>query len=179
MAWLLYIFTNRFGINTYPDTIRPHPDTPRHSQTLPDTIQTPQDIDICMQYRTMEVNAISEYHSLLYFLDNIFGIDASPDTLRHHLDIIQTPSDTIHTPPDIDVFAIEGTGRKGNIRVRPNLNFANGFGIATSWDLLGPQIHPRYHPDTPRHNPDGPSYRSFVQYRALEEKAISKFHDLL
>ena len=77
---------------------------------------------------------------------NRFGIEAYPDTLRHHLDIIQTPSDTlrhhldiiqtpsntIQTPTDIDICAIEGTGRKGNIQVWPNSNFANGFGIATS-----------------------------------------------
>ena len=37
LARLLYIFTNRFGINTspdtlilYPDTLRHNPDTPRH-----------------------------------------------------------------------------------------------------------------------------------------------------
>ena len=98
-----------------------HPQTPLDPiQTLPDTIQTPQDIDIFMQYRALEEKVISEYHGLIYFFANRFGIDASPDTLRHHLDIIQTPSDTIQTPPDIDVFAIEGTGRKGNIRVWPN-----------------------------------------------------------
>ena len=59
-------------------------------QTLPDTIQTPQDIGIFMQYRALEEKAISEYHGLLYLFANRFGIDASPDTLRHHLDIIQT-----------------------------------------------------------------------------------------
>ena len=92
-----------------------HPQTPLDPiQTLPDTIQTPQDIDIFMQYRALEEKAISEYHGLIYLFANRFGIDASPDTLRHHLDIIQTPSDTIQTPPDI-----ESTGRKGNIRVWP------------------------------------------------------------
>ena len=85
-----------------------------------------------MQYTALEEKATSEFHDLIYFFANKFGIDVSPDTLRHHLDIIQTSSDTIQTPPDIDVFAIEGTGRKGNIRVWPNLNFANGFGIAIS-----------------------------------------------
>ena len=94
-----------------------------------------------------------------------------PNTLRHHPD----PS----RPPDIDVLALESTGRKGNIRVWPNRNFDNGFGIATSWDLLGPQTHSRHIPDTPRHNPDYPGYGNFLQYRALEEKAISEFHDLL
>ena len=34
----------------------------------------------------------------------IFGIDASSDTLRHNLDIIQTLSDNMQTPPDIGVF---------------------------------------------------------------------------
>ena len=62
-----------------------------------------------MKYRALEEKATSEYYR--------FGIDFSPDTLIHHLGIIQTPSDTIQTPPDIDVFAIEGTERKGNIRV--------------------------------------------------------------
>ena len=57
-----------------------------------------------MQYRALEAKAISEYHDLIYYFANRFGIDASPDTLRYHLDIIQTPSDTIQTPPDIDVF---------------------------------------------------------------------------
>ena len=57
-----------------------------------------------MQYRALEEKAISEYHDLIYFVANIFGFDASPDTLRHHLDIHQTPSDNIQTPPDIDVF---------------------------------------------------------------------------
>ena len=103
------------------DLVIMHPQTPLDPiQTLPDTIQTPQDIDIFMQYRALEKKVISEYHGLIYFFANRFGIDASPDTLRHHLDIIQKPSDTIQTPPDIDVFAIEGTGRKGNIRVWPN-----------------------------------------------------------
>ena len=97
------------------DLVLIHPQTPPDpSQTLPDTIQTPQDIDIFMQYRALEEKAISEYHGLIYLFANRFGIDASPDTLRHHLDIIQTPSDTIQTPPDI-----ESTGRKGNIRVWP------------------------------------------------------------
>ena len=81
------------------------PQTPSDPiQTLPDTIKTPQYIGIFMQYRALEEKAISEYHDLIYFFANRFGIDASPDTLRHHLDIIQTPSDTIQTPPDIDVF---------------------------------------------------------------------------
>ena len=105
-------------------------------QTLPDTIQTPQDIDIFMQYRALEEKAISEYHGLLYLFANRFGIDASPDILRHHLDIIQTPSDIIQTPPDTPrdrrFYAIEGSGRKCKIRVWPNSNFANGLGIATS-----------------------------------------------
>ena len=73
-------------------------------QTLPDTIKTPQNIGIFMQYRALEEKAISEYHDLIYFVANKFGFDASPDTLRHLLDIIQTPSDTIQTPPDINVF---------------------------------------------------------------------------
>ena len=105
-------------------------------QTLSDTIQTPQDIGIFMQYRALEEKAISEYHGLLYLFANRFGIDASPDILRHHLDIIQTPSDIIQTPPDTPrdrrFYAIEGTGRKCKIRVWPNSNFANGLGIATS-----------------------------------------------
>jgi len=75
-----------------------HPQTPSDPiQTLPDTIQTPQDIGIFIQYRALEEKAISEYHDLIYFFANRFGIDASPDTIRHHPDIIQTPSDTIQT----------------------------------------------------------------------------------
>ena len=82
-----------------------HPQTPSDPiQTLPDTIQTPQDIGIFIQYRALEEKAISEYHDLIYFFANRFGIDASPDTIRHHPDIIQTPSDTIQTLPNIDVF---------------------------------------------------------------------------
>ena len=73
------------------------PQTPSRFQTLPNTIKTPQNIGIFMQYRALEEKAISEYHDLIYFVANIFA----PDTLRHHLDIIQTPSDTIQTPPDI------------------------------------------------------------------------------
>ena len=92
-----------------------------------------------------------------------------PDTLRHHPD----------TPRHRPFYAIEGTGRKGNIQVWPISNFANGFGIATSRDLLSPQTHSRHQADTPRHNPDTPSYRIFMQYRSLEEKTISEFHDLL
>ena len=76
-----------------------------------------------------------------------------PDTLRHHPD----------TPKHRRFYATEGTGRKGNIRVWPISNFANWFGIATSWDLLSPQTHSRHQADTPRHNPDTPSYRSFCK----------------
>ena len=76
-----------------------------------------------MQYRALEEKAISEYHGLIYLFANRFGIDASPDILRHHLDIIQTPSDIIQTPPDTPrdrrFYAIEGTGRKCKIRVWP------------------------------------------------------------
>ena len=66
-----------------------------------------------MQYMALEEKAISEYHYLIYFFANRFGIDASPDTLRHHLDIIQTSSDTIQTPPDIDVFMQQRILEKG------------------------------------------------------------------
>ena len=65
-----------------------------------------------MQYMALEEKAISEYHYLIYFFANRFGIDASPDTLRHHLDIIQTSSDTIQTPPDIDVLCNRGNWKK-------------------------------------------------------------------
>ena len=74
-----------------------------------------------------------------------------PDTLRHHPD----------TPKHRRFYATEGTGRKGNIRVWPIPNFANGFRIATSWDLLSPQTQSRHQADTPRHNPDSPNYRNF------------------
>ena len=57
-----------------------------------------------MQYTALEEKATSEFHDLIYFFANKFGIDVSPDTLRHHLDIIQTSSDTIQTPPDIGIF---------------------------------------------------------------------------
>ena len=73
----------------------------------------------------------------------------------------QTPS---RHPRHRPFYAIEGTGRKGNIQVWPISNFANGFGIATSRDLLSPQTHSRHQADTPRHNPDTPSYRIFMQY---------------
>ena len=67
------------------DLVLMHPQTPLDPiQTLPDTIQTPQ--DIFMQYRALEEKVISEYHGLIYFFANRFGIDASPDTLRHHPD---------------------------------------------------------------------------------------------
>ena len=51
------------------DLVLMHPQTPLDPiQTLPDTIQTPQDIDIVMQYGALKENAISEYHGLIYFL---------------------------------------------------------------------------------------------------------------
>ena len=67
------------------DLVLIHPQTPPDpSQTLPDTIQTPQDIDIVMQYRALKENAISEYHGLIYFLPT--DLVLMPP---------QTPSDTI------------------------------------------------------------------------------------
>ena len=113
-------------MSTYPDTITPHPDTPRQNSDTPRHRHC-----YAIQGTERKCNIWVSWPNI--FFANRFGTDASQDTLRHHLDIIQTPSDTIQTPPDIDVFAIEGTGRKGNIRVWPNLNFANGFGIAISW----------------------------------------------
>ena len=51
------------------DLVLIHTQTPSDlTQTLPDTIQTPQDIDIVMQYGALKENAISEYHGLIYFL---------------------------------------------------------------------------------------------------------------
>ena len=48
------------------DLVIMHPQTPLDPiQTLPDTIQTPQ--DIFMQYRALEEKVISEYHGLIYF----------------------------------------------------------------------------------------------------------------
>ena len=97
MAWLLYIFTNRFGINTYPDTIRPHPDTPRHNSDTPRHRH-------CYAIWGTERKCNIWVSCPNIFFANRFSIDASQDTLRHHLDIIQTLSDTIQTSPEIDVF---------------------------------------------------------------------------
>ena len=119
-----------------------HPQTPSDPiQTLPDTIQTPQDIGIFMQYR--EEKAISEYHDLYIFLttDLVLMPPQTPsDTIQLSSRHPQTPSkhhpDTLRHHPDTPkhrrFYAIEGTGRKGNIRVWPISNFSNGFGIATS-----------------------------------------------
>ena len=70
------------------DLVLMHPQTPLDPiQTLPDTIQTPQDIDIFfMQYRALEEKVISEYHGLIYFLPT--DLVLMPP---------QTPSDTIQT----------------------------------------------------------------------------------
>ena len=132
-----------------------------------------------MQYRALEEKAISEYHDLIHFFltDLVLMPPQTPsDTIQISSRHPQTPS---RHPRHRPFYAIEGTGRKGNIQVWPISNFANGFGIATSRDLLSPQTHSRHQADTPRHNPDTPSYRIFMQYRSLEEKTISEFHDLL
>ena len=116
-----------------------HPQTPSDPiQTLPDTIQTPQDIGIFIQYRALEEKAISEYYDLIYFFANRFGIELMPpqtpsDTIQTSSRHPQTPSrhhpDTLRHHPDTPkhrrFYATEGTGRKGNIRVWPISNFAN------------------------------------------------------
>ena len=69
------------------DLVLIHIQTPSDlTQTLPDTIQTPQDIDIVMQYGALKENAISEYHGLIYFLPT--DLVLMPP---------KTPSDTIQT----------------------------------------------------------------------------------
>ena len=153
-------------MSTYPDTITPHPDTPRQNSDTPRHRHC-----YAIQGTERKCNIWVSWPNI--FFANRFGIDASQDTLRHHLDIIQTPSDTIQTPPDIDVFAIEGTGRKGNIRVWPNLNFANGFGIAISWyhDILvlihsqtlsDPIQTPSRHPQTPSRHPQTKAFLCYI-----------------
>ena len=78
------------------DLVLMHPQTPLDPiQTLPDTIQTPQ--DIFMQYRALEEKVISEYHGLIYFFCQqiwYWCLPRHPQTpsrhypeaLRHHPD---------------------------------------------------------------------------------------------
>ena len=156
--WVGITFIHFYQQICYEYISRHHHTSPRHSQT-----ESPRHRHCyAIQGTERKCNIWVSWPNI--FFANRFGTDASQDTLRHHLDIIQTPSDTIQTPPDIDVFAIEGTGRKGNIRVWPNLNFANGFGIAISWyhDILvlihsqtlsDPIQTPSRHPQTPSRHP--------------------------
>ena len=98
--------------------------------------------------------------------------------LRYIPDTIQTPPDTTQTPPAKGVLCNIGHWKK-----RPYLIFITFYNILRDLafiHLRHPETPSRHHPDTPRHNPDDPIYRSFIQYRALEEIAsISEFHDLL
>ena len=75
------------------------------TQTLPDTIQTPQDIDSVLQYRALKENPISEYYGLIYFLptDLVLMPPQTPsDTI---LTLSKHPqSNTTQTSTDIDVF---------------------------------------------------------------------------
>ena len=55
------------------DLVLIHIQTPSDlTQTLTDTIQTPQDIDIVMQYGALKENAISEYHGQYIFCQQIW-----------------------------------------------------------------------------------------------------------
>ena len=90
-----------------------HSDTHRHH---PDTIQTPPDIDNFTYKRVLEEKAISE---LIQSFANGFGIDTSPDTRTHYPDTSQYHPDIPRHHPDTPrhshAYALEGTGRKGNI----------------------------------------------------------------
>ena len=63
-----------------------HPDTPRHQ---PDTSRYSHFYAL---ERELEESVISEYHDQILCLPNRFDLFATPDTLRKHPDIIQTPS---------------------------------------------------------------------------------------
>ena len=81
------------------DLVIMHPQTPLDPiQTLPDTIQAPQDIGIFMQYRALEEKSNIRVSWSNIFFANTFGIDASPDTLHTLSDTIQTSSRHPHIP---------------------------------------------------------------------------------
>ena len=104
-----------------------------------------------MQYRALEEKAISEYHDLIHFFLNRFGIDASPDTLRHHPDIIQTPSDTIQTPQTQTFLCNRGYWKKGQYSSMAYFKF-----LPMDLVLLHPETSSvlRHIPDTKQTPPD-------------------------
>ena len=168
--------TKIFRINSSPDTLRPHPDTPRHNSDTPRhrhlyAIQgTGRKSNIRVSWPNIFVCQLIWYWCLPRHHQT--PSRHHPDTLRHHPD----------TPKHRRFYATEGTGRKGNIRVWPISNFANWFGIATSWDLLSPQTHSRHQADTPRHNPDTPSYRSFCKkghWKKRQYLSFMTFYNML
>ena len=77
-----------------------HIQTPSDLTQTIQTIQTPQDLDIVMQYGALKENAISEYHGLISFLPTDLVL-MPPETPS---DPIQTLPDTIQTPQDIGIF---------------------------------------------------------------------------
>ena len=89
--------------------------------------------------------------------------------------MIQTPTDTIQTNPDIGVLRIRGHWKK-----RQYLSW-HDFYTFLQTDLV--LIHPQTHSDSIQTPTDTiqtpPGIGIFMQYRALEEKTISEYHDLI
>ena len=100
-AWLLCIFTDIFGINTSPDTLRLYPDTFRHNPDTPrhrrfNAIQgTGRKDNIWVSWPN-----IMFYQQIWYY----YIPKRSQTPSRHHPDTILTPTDIFPTPPDKGVF---------------------------------------------------------------------------